>query len=84
MKGYPTANNFGGEGGRITVRNKEVSLVPEMKQTSKFNFRAVIAVREYEETNLGYVGCSPRLFTPHNISLEMELLSLFFFFLKKS
>lgn len=73
MKGYPTVNNFGGDGGRIRM-------APEIKQASKFNFRAVIAVRECEGTGLGYVGCSPRLFTPHNIALEMELLSLFFFF----
>lgn len=55
-------------------------MAPEIKQVSKFNFRAVIAVRECEGTGLGYVGCSPRLFTPHNIALEMESLSPFFFF----
>lgn len=39
MKGNPIVNKPRQEGGRINVRNKRVSLVLEIEQTSKFNLQ---------------------------------------------
>lgn len=37
MKENPIVNKSRKEGGRIYMRNKKVSLVPEIEQTSKFH-----------------------------------------------